>query len=179
MPRAFLFALVVMLSLASCAMPPDPLAAQRKVYEERLKKIEPGMTRRQLYALLPPCRTPTADPPVLRQIVSLPMFTLLTEEHPLDENFTLHVEYRLAHLKEYPDPLKQFTAEHPTIDDALSKEPVDHSCPSKQVMADVLSQRPVLCQRGKSCSTTQTLAFYHELTATHRFNKKGQIGPTP
>jgi hypothetical protein len=87
--------------LAGCATTPtDPLVARQNAYERLASFIEPGMTRRQLYALLPPQR------PAMTVAVPDPGFSSIpallrpqafqTETYPLDQNLDVQVEYLLA-----------------------------------------------------------------------------------
>ena len=52
-------------SLGACSSDKTGAALRKEGYDAILKNIKPGMHRRQLYALLPPARKPTAYPPRL------------------------------------------------------------------------------------------------------------------
>jgi hypothetical protein len=109
----------------------SPLAARRHAYERLLGFIEPGMTRKQLYALLPPRLTPSATSPTMLGIGGVYIYALHTEKHPLDRDFSLYVEYRLANPREYPS--------------ALSPAPTSTKrMLSKQNPDDELATRPTL-----------------------------------
>lgn len=93
--------------LSGCANPRDPLASRERAYERLLSFIEPGMTRRQLYALLPPRRTPVAhwSGPITMSGVyggGLGLDLTYSERHELDRQFFLLVQYRLADPREFP-----------------------------------------------------------------------------
>jgi len=152
-PRAFAFliALATMLSLASCAThSPDPLAAQRKVYEEQLLKIEPGMTRRQLYAVLPPSSAPEVTPAGFSgAIISIPLYDFHAERHPLGDDFDLRVEYRRVEVRRYLDRYYAACRKATPRGIALPLK----SYPRIQFtklpdMNDQLAVRPILMQRG-------------------------------
>ena len=130
----------------------DPLAARRHEYKRLLSFIEPSMTRRQLYALLPPCRTPGAKPPSLFSIISFVQYSPHTEQHLLDRDFSLYVQYRLANLKEYPlPPFAPGRRNNPTIDDIIfggTQLMATPSPPSRQNPNDELICRPTLMGAG-------------------------------
>jgi hypothetical protein len=144
--------IAVLWVLSGCATNArNPLAARRQAYKRLLSFIEPGMTRRQLYALLPPCRTPEAKPPAFWGTVGITQYTSHAEKHPLDRNFFLHVQYRLANLKEYPLPAFAPGRRHNPSINALLFGKVDSIGPfgSKYVASrenpdDELVCRPIL-----------------------------------
>jgi len=68
----------------------ESVAARHRAYKRLLSFIAPGMTRRQLYALLPPARPPEIDAELYS---SAGVYTLVFvgETYPLDEDFSLSV----------------------------------------------------------------------------------------
>src|SRR5687768_2525655 len=95
-PRT-IFLLFATIALSGCATTArDPLAARKKAYERLASFLEPGMTRRQVYALLPPQRPPTTWGP--GSVFALPISPFLNqvEFHPLDPAFRLRLSYTLA-----------------------------------------------------------------------------------
>ena len=148
----------------------DPLSARRRSYEKLLTFIEPGMTRRQLYALVPPRKTPTATPPSLSTVIGVAMFSPHTEQHELDHDFSLRVQYRLARISEYP--MRSFPQNIRTISGAsasVSGVFPDCSRPSRENPDDELIRRPTLMGPG---IRTMTIHFenmaYSDLTARKR-----------
>jgi hypothetical protein len=141
MPCRFSICLALgILLLPGCAFrEKDPVAARRHAYQRIIRDLEPGMTRRQLYALCPPRRTPTAHPPTLFGFGGGALHSLHTEDHPLDHDFSLFVIYRLANPREY-SPRKYPQAK--SIDDLLiaSQQPWK----SVQNLDDELAARPAL-----------------------------------
>jgi hypothetical protein len=101
--RFVLLAASVMVFTSGCAtQSPHPISARRRAYERLLSFIEPGMTRRQIYALLPPRRTPSALPPSVFAVAGIPIYAHHSELHSLDADFSLFVQYRVANRREYP-----------------------------------------------------------------------------
>ncbi len=84
---------------SSCVSTKDPVALRQKSYEKLVALIQPGMTRRQLYALLPPKEVPRASPQSLFPVDSRSNQNL-HENHRLDWDFQVRVEYKLASHKE-------------------------------------------------------------------------------
>lgn len=135
-PRIILATFAVV-ALCSCATTPrdpnDPFnlvgmyqqecANRQKAYGGLLSFLERGMTRRQLYALLPPRRTPTIVVGAVDLVFVLPRADFQNEFHPLDADFALHVTY---HPNQTRSPRTR------------------HSRPSQEDMNDLLDHRPIL-----------------------------------
>lgn len=91
---------VVLTFTSSCVSTKDPVVLRQKSYEKLAALIQPGMTRRQLYALLPPKEVPRASPPGESIGPPLNLYFRHREEHMLDRDFQLAVEYKLASHRE-------------------------------------------------------------------------------
>ena len=159
--------------LNGCASQPDPVLARKKAYERLLSFIEPGMTRRQLYALLPPRRTPVAYPSrtlTVSSMQSADVFLHYTEEYELDREFSLFVQYRLADPAEYPSPrIKISNLEYPPGSNAIDEllfgswaKPIK----SVQNPDDVIASRPTLMHPRRQGATTGTTSDRRERTST-------------
>jgi hypothetical protein len=117
------------------------LASRQRAYERLASFLEPGMTRRQLYALLPPNQKPSScnennSPWVLPR----PAFDTRTEDHPLDEVFRLRVHYALSKSN-----LKHVPITEKAINRLLyGPAPNRHLVPSNEDPDDVLTARPVV-----------------------------------
>ncbi len=85
---------------SSCVSTKDPVVQRQKSYEKLAALIQPGMTRRQLYALLPPKEVPRASPPSAFGGSPMNWYFHHIEEHMLDRDFMLDVEYKLASHRE-------------------------------------------------------------------------------
>ena len=85
---------------SSCASTKAPVKLRQKSYEKLVSMIQPGMTRRQLYALLPPKEVPRASPPSAFGGPPTNWYFHHKEEHLLDRDFMLDVEYNLASHRE-------------------------------------------------------------------------------
>ena len=97
--RILFLLLAVALVVGGCATRPvDPLVARRQAYERILKNIQPGMTRRQLYALLPPQRTPEVE---TQPGFPSPGTQFHREWYPLDRDFCVMADYHLANSRDY------------------------------------------------------------------------------
>ena len=140
--RLFLPAMVALVAFSGCASKSsDPLAARRKAYQRLASFLEPGMTRRQLYALLPPAKRPMAQSCISTSGAFPPACMMDREWYPLDQNLTLQVSYRLANPREYPVTSSSKFPAHPTpkeIDALLFPRLV----PSRENPNDVLLERP-------------------------------------
>lgn len=146
--------------LAGCAatQPKDPLAARQKAYERLTSFLEPGMTRRQVYALLPPARIPTyrgLPDSELQSILGLRgPFGMTSETHPLDSDFELQVSYLFARsekpvLKRKPRSGKLRISAH-AIDILLFGDPAKmKTYHSKQDLDDQLFWRPSVVRKGR------------------------------
>jgi len=96
--RALFFFIAVLVFVGGCATRPvDPLVARREAYDRLRNNIRSGMTRRQLYALLPPRRTPEILPP----LVDCGKCWFYKEMYSLDRDFSLEVEYHLANASDF------------------------------------------------------------------------------
>lgn len=142
--RPLLPLLALLLMMGGCASPllktpreEDTRPARRRAYERLLQCIEPGMTRRQLYALLPPRRIPQVSRPMIA-IGGIYTFSFPREEYPLDRDFSLVVEFRLASDRDIARYLS-----------------LQHKSPSSQNMDDELVSRPFL--HGPAGPKHQTL----------------------
>lgn len=95
--RSTIFLLAALSILTGCAnIPRDPLHQRQRAYERLASFLEPGMTRRQLYALLPPQGTPTFTRSTCLPswgISALPGPACWTERQRLDADFELDVSY--------------------------------------------------------------------------------------
>ena len=72
------------------------------IYRERAGVIHQGMTRRQVYAVLPPYRRPVAVPPHLTRCMGVAFFSSHREVHRIDAHRYVEILYRLADHTEYP-----------------------------------------------------------------------------
>ncbi len=70
-------------------------------FSEIVEGIPMGITRRQLYAMLPPAQTPIARPPVMVSMAGVPFFSEHEEMHPLAEGLCVDVFYQLATRKDF------------------------------------------------------------------------------
>jgi hypothetical protein len=121
----------------------EPLSARQKAYERLASYLERGMTRRQLYALLPPRRPPIMypkepDSPFAFPVLRLPNFEL----HPLDGDFALYVAYDLATSKD----TAQVVIRQPTrLQELVLARPIPRpGRKSKEDMDDVLNFKPIV-----------------------------------
>jgi hypothetical protein len=139
-PRIFIIALAAL--LPSCALTPErrEQVARQKHYEQLLARVKPGMTRRQLYAILPPIGVPIATPPQCSAIIGFAHFTPLMETHLLDADFSLRTQFRVAKVSEYPSAW-------PTSMDAFLARGTS-TMPSRQNPRDELLARPSLAGPG-------------------------------
>ncbi len=104
--------LVLGAGLTSCAsFKKEKTGAElrKEGYEALLKTVKPGMYRRQLYAVLPPCRTPLAEPPSMKPLVHTEdgwstKTDAHMECHDLDDECFLVVYYQLRNGREYGFP---------------------------------------------------------------------------
>jgi hypothetical protein len=116
LPPRTIFVLIAGFALGSCATKDrhskDPLSVQREIskqlaarqkgYERLASFLEPGMTRRQVYALLPPYRPPTTFHYDARAQAYALVFAFpaprgsQAESHPLDPDFEMEIDYILA-----------------------------------------------------------------------------------
>ena len=104
---------------SSCVSTKDPVALRQKSYEKLVALIQPGMTRRQLYALLPPKEVPRASPPSAFGGPPTNWYFHHKEEHLLDRNFMLDVEYNLASHRELHLYENDMKARCKQIDEAM------------------------------------------------------------
>jgi hypothetical protein len=122
------------------------------------------MTRRQIYALLPPRRTPSALPPSVFAVAGIPIYAHHSELHSLDADFSLFVQYRVANRREYPSrwlPL-------PNAPNALDRllhggVPDQRRVPSKQNADDELVARPTL--RGPTVPYSRSVIEFSTTTS--------------
>jgi hypothetical protein len=140
LPRISVFALAAI--LPGCALTPErrEQVTRQRHYQQLLAKVKPGMTRRQLYSILPPKSVPVATPLHCWAIISLPQFWPLRETHPLDADFSLETQYRVAKMSEYPSPWAGST--RPFALRGTS------TMPSRQNSRDELLARPSLAGPG-------------------------------
>ena len=104
---------------SSCASTKDPVKLRQKSYEKLASMIQPGMTRRQLYALLPPMEVPRASPSGESIGPPLNWYFRHKEEHGLDRDFMLDVEYKLASHRELRLYENDMKARSKQIDEAM------------------------------------------------------------
>ena len=163
--RLMALSLVALSVLPACATRArTPLAARHRAYERLLSFVEPGMTRRQLYALLPPSCTPSAQHPSLSSFIGIAQYSPHTEQHPLDRDFSLRVQYRLARHSDYPP--SSFTHSHHhnvSIDDLLFVHANQKSILSRQNPDDELVRRPTLLGGGFRATIYFDHADYNDL----------------
>jgi len=152
---------------------------RRLYYEHLLAKTEPGMTRRGLYQILPPQHTPTASLPVLFSVDERLYFPH-TERHPLDHDFFLAVEYRLARLREYPLPLAP-PGRHARMNlMGLLTGPANfRSLPSCENAKDQLFRRPILCEGEASLPVTFDTTDFRGLSIPHPHPAKAKVADGP
>lgn len=75
----------------------NPHAATQQRYHQLATQAHPGMTRQQLYKLLPPLHAPTAQLPNPYAVVGvLTLYTPQQESYALDQNFEVAAEFQLA-----------------------------------------------------------------------------------
>ncbi len=112
MMRAAFVAWVLGAGLTSCASfqkEKSGAELRKEGYEVLLKTVKPGMYRRQLYAVLPPCEKPKAlSPQFSGRFFSAPFFNEHMEWHRLDEECLLLVKYQLKNQREYPSRTGSF-----------------------------------------------------------------------
>ena len=146
--------------LPSCASSQrNPLAARQRAYQRLISLLEPGMTRRQLYALLPPQRAPsytvsTSPFPAGSHFLPGPN-GYYSEIHPLDPEFHLTVSYLLAHPDSPP------VVRHSITQKAIDRLLFGPSFPtktirSKQNMEDRLFSRPRITRSEQAHPRTLT-----------------------
>jgi hypothetical protein len=82
-------------TLVSCASKPQPAATPSiSQTKEALKRIRPGISRKELYATLPPSSPPlTLVPP---NIFRGPFRSEALEHHPLQDRYFVEVQYHRA-----------------------------------------------------------------------------------
>jgi len=143
-PRFCLLSLLT-LGLGACASSKYRDATLRKKgYDRIVKSIRPGMTRQQLYALLPPARRPTASPPLTNSPASQGC-TQREDTHPLDDVCLLLVRYQLKNPAEYPPPPKSRPhtgKEEPASLEQLMDTPEGYSrtwVPSRENPGDIVT----------------------------------------
>jgi len=152
MNRHFLILAAILSMTAGCvARPADPLVARRHGYERLLSFIEPGMSRRQLYALLPPRRTPTALPHMVYNNFYAGNYAYHGEAHPLDRDFSLYVQYRHANRREYPSGFGEVQVGNAIFGPGPEPKPI----PSKQNLDDEIATPPIL--RGPTVPYARTV----------------------
>ena len=158
-------------SLNGCASAPDPVSARKNAYERLLSLIEPGMHRRQLYALLPPRRTPIAYPNRAfsgNSTLSVPVVISSMEVHELDREFSLFVQYRFANPGEYPNPQIEIGDISDKAIDALLFGSWSKPIKSVQNLDDEIAGRPTLMHRRRRDATTGTSSDHEGNTSTKR-----------
>ena len=156
--RLLALLLTALCVLPSCASSPrNPLAARQRAYARLASFLKPGMTRRQLYALLPPQRTPTytvSASPLAPGISFFPSpFDYRVETHPLDPDFYLSVSYLLAHPDSAPVVHRPITSK--TIDRFLFGPAFPtNTLRSKQDMDDRLFFSPSVARSEQALPRT-------------------------
>ncbi|QIF01160.1 hypothetical protein [Roseimicrobium sp. ORNL1] len=129
---------------------------RKEGYEALLKTVKAGMYRRQLYAVLPPCEKPKAQPPSFCGIGGVTMYWAHQETHKLDPECHLTVCYQLKNGGEYrrrnewalrttkPPATKPFALTPDTIDALLKAEAfvltefAEDEVPSKENPDDII-----------------------------------------
>jgi hypothetical protein len=95
---------VAVMGLASCSSftkEKSGAEIRKEGYAALLKTVKPGMYRRQLYAVLPPCEKPMAKPPSVCGVAGVLMYFAHAETHKLDTECHLRVAYQLKNGDEY------------------------------------------------------------------------------
>lgn len=166
---------------SSCVATKDPVALRRESYEKLVALIQPGMTRRQLYALLPPKEVPRASPPIAFGGSPMNWYFHHKEEHMLDRDFRLDVEYKLASHRELRLYENDMKARRKELDEAIVllkrrlKDNYDQffgrvfliiNVASRQNMDDEIAKSPqVVGPKGRQGGSTQ-LVKRKEITVT-------------
>ncbi|WP_147263194.1 hypothetical protein [Roseimicrobium gellanilyticum] len=104
MMRTAVVALLLGAGLTSCASfkkEKSGAELRKEGYDALLKTVKPGMYRRQLYAVLPPHKKPTAQPPSVCAFAGVLMYWAHHERHELDPECHLEVSYQLKNGNEY------------------------------------------------------------------------------
>lgn len=75
----------------------NPNAAKQQQYQQLATQAHPGMTRQQLYAILPPLHAPQAEVPRPHTVVGiLTLYNPQKEAYALDQNFEVVADFQLA-----------------------------------------------------------------------------------
>src|SRR5215204_3316648 len=96
-----LVAMSALLLISACAGRfPSP---KRTVwaYTKENGVVQEGMTRRQVYAVTRPVRSPRAYPPTLSSIIGIPFFWYHREIHEFSAGRVMEILYRRASVREY------------------------------------------------------------------------------
>lgn len=154
-------AFAVTAGLASCSSltrEKSSVELRKEGYETLLKKVKPGMYRRQLYAVLPSYRKPIARPPVVGGTpFMLPCppdrypHWAHQELHKLDDECWLVVNYQLKDGNEYPAPPEPRNG---TSIDGLLTKAMSPSPPrmthSRENPDDIIFSISNVCQKSKA-----------------------------
>lgn len=147
MMRTAIVALMLGAGLTSCASfkkEQSGAELRKEGYEALLKTVKPGMYRRQLYAVLPPCEKPMAlSPQFSGRLFSAPIFNEHMEWHRLDEECLLQVRYQLKDQRDYPSrtgsfPKTRALDPRSTVNEG-PKIPEGKRVPSKENPDDILT----------------------------------------
>ena len=88
--------------------------SSKQHYETLLKTVKPRMSRRELYAVLPPHTTPAAFPAAFSgRAYSAGLYYAHQEKHELDEAYFLVVEYQVRTESDYEKPAREAAAKVP------------------------------------------------------------------
>ena len=154
--RTVLLLLALVIAFTGCASREQRELKTRKAAYERLSaSIAPGMTRRQLYALLPPKDVPTASGPnSIIAVCSDPpadIWKFAFERYSLDDDFAVSVEFILARRYK-PRWLSRCAAITPNAIDSLLQGTFgpEKRGRSKQDMEDRVYSRPVIFRNGET-----------------------------
>jgi hypothetical protein len=190
MMRAAVVVLVLGAGFTSCASfkkEKSGAELRKEGYDALLKTVKPGMYRRQLYAVLPPCEKPKAQPPRVCGVAGILMYWAHQERHQMDPDCYLDVHYQLKNGNEYrklkaaPTPRttkastrKPVPLTPDSIDALLTAEAreltdfVEDEVPSKENPDDIIisisgvhlvSQAPKQLHLGITVSPTQEQGF--------------------
>lgn len=148
-----ILSIVLGLVLSGCASSrSDPRGVRRNGYCRISSHLTSGMTRRQLYALLPPAETPRAEPAALFSLdgASVTYFPH-TERYRIDREFEVIAQFRLATARDYQSYQRLATRNYSSID-AMTK-PIPQVA-SVQNMDDELLSSPEVVLRGATSTRT-------------------------
>lgn len=123
----------------------NPNAAKQQQYQQLATQAHPGMTRQQLYTLLPPLHTPTAQLPQPHTVVGvLTLYTPQQESYALDQNFEVAAEFQLADTQ----GLDAYYEKKSATNQPQPVNPAPVTVKSQQNPADKLARSPSIRRIG-------------------------------